>query len=294
MGKFNLSRESIYKRLRGDVPFTFEQVKKLSLELNFSLDNIDLQFDNAPSILYMQSDNKIRPEDAFLGVLQNYYNTMTRQARSRDIGSFITLNRLLILNLIHSDTLFHFHYYSHMCQANDLPFNYKFSDCILPEEIRSLQKNINDTYGQVSNFTFFVDSFVFSKTLLEIRYYFERKLISNKEYSLLKSELNEEINMFEILTRKGEYIIPGKFFYYRSILPIPFNSVYSWYDDNAELSIYNYSMNPFISTNNKNINAFHLQWIDSLKKRSVLMTQSNEQLQESFFNDLRAQLRSIL
>jgi hypothetical protein len=68
--RYDYSGESAYRRMRGQVPFTFEEVSTLALEFEFSLDEI------ARKIGYIGisiiSNGLANPEPSFCAILQEF------------------------------------------------------------------------------------------------------------------------------------------------------------------------------------------------------------------------------
>jgi len=294
MEKLGLSRESIYRRIRGELPFTFDQIMKLSSELKFSLDSIGNQESSDSSVFRFRSPGKTSPEEKFRIMLKNCDELLERQLKAENMGAIVTMNRIFDLFSVAFDKLFLFQYYRWLHQAKDLPFNYNLSNLVLPNEIRTLQKKIATNHNKVNNTTFFVDSYTFRNTLLEIRYYYDRGHISDEDLSLLKAEMSKMLDLSEITARRGNYDSDHNFGYYISEIPISANSILIWYDDITELFIWPYTINPLYNKNDDEVKIVHLEWIASLKKHSVSISQSNETLQKKHYRQEREYLDSIL
>jgi len=294
MDILNLSRESIYRRVRGDLPFTFDQVMTLSSELKFSLDSIGSRDNSDSSCFRMRTPNEISPEEKYKIMLTNCDKLLERQLKAKDMGAIVTMNRIFDLFSVAFDKLSHFFYYRWLHQAKDLPFNYNLSNLILPDDVKELQKKIAMNHHKVDNTTFFVDSDSLKNTILEIRYYYDRGHINDEELSLLKADMAQMIDLSEITARKGYHDSDHKFDYYISEIPIPVNSILIWYDDNTELFIWPYTINPLFNKNSDEVKNIHLEWIASMKKRSASISQSNEALQERHYRQQREYLNSIL
>jgi len=297
MERLELSRESIYRRIRGDLPFTFNQVMKLSSELKFSMDSINSLdgLDVSPSSVFrLQRVNEITPEEKYRIMLEGYNKVLNNQLKSKIVGTIVTMNMILDVFPVKFETLSRFNYYRWLDMAKDLPFNYNFSKLVVPDEIKSLQQEIKRNLNKINNTTFIVDSGTFRNALLEIQYYYDRGHINDKDLALLKSELAEMLSNSETTARKGIYDSDHQICFYISTIHIPVNSIYVWYGNNTELYIWPYIVNPLYNKNNKDVKNIHLEWIASLKKRSISISQSNQILQEKHYNNERRNLETIL
>ncbi|MDR3058397.1 MAG: hypothetical protein LBU84_09690 [Prevotella sp.] len=285
MDKLGLCKESAYRRIRGDVAFTIEQIMHLSLELGFSIDELVAQKNN-DYILYRQKSLKAyEPNETFVAMFETFYESISRQCQAKDSYTIIALNRLPDIFTVSFENLFRFYYYKWVHQINDTSVNQSFSEIVLPPEVATLRNKILPYAGRHKNITFILDPNTFYNTLSDIQYYCSRGLIDDKELALLKNELRSIQDGIEILIRKGTWqeghSISYSYSYYLSSVPIENNSCYVWYDNHAES---HYWFNSVISFYNKTKQAtdLHKIWLESLKKYAELMTKSNELVQASY------------
>ena len=91
-GKLALGRESVYRRLRGEIYFTFEGIVALLLDLDFSIDNI----------IGTQKN-----ENAFWGKIRRgiiEINKRERQAENEELRSYTKTTNKLANTLTHKRT----------------------------------------------------------------------------------------------------------------------------------------------------------------------------------------------
>lgn len=285
MDKLGLCKESVYRRIRGDVAFTIEQIIDLSLELGFSIDELASQKNNDYLLYKQKSLKSYEPKETFIAMLETFYKSIRSQCQAKDAYTIIALNRLPDIFTVSFENLFRFFYYKWVHQISDTSVNHSFSETVLPPEIAELRSKILPYAGRHKNITFILDPHTFYNTLADIQYYCSRKLINDEELILLKNELKSIHDGVEILIKKGtwqeDHSYTYIYTYYLSSVPIENNSCYVWYDNHAESHFWHNSVISFYSKT-RQASDLHKIWLESLKKYAVLMTKSNEQIQATY------------
>jgi hypothetical protein len=292
MDVIGVGRESVYRRMRSEIPFTFDEISKLSLDLGFSIDEIIGQNKEERIFFDLERNVLFEPQKTFFVMLDKYLNNMIGLHEAKSIESVSAMNRLMILFSIGYDHLFKFFYYRWTHQTHETPLNYYFSEVIIPEEIMSLYNKTRYYSQLMDNNTYIIDKDVFLNTIREIQYYCRRRLISEEELVLLKGDLMEMISTWESQAQKGVSESGTVHNYYLSTLNIESNSVYSAFDGNTVSYFWIYPVSP-VTIGNNVMCVMHKKWLDSLKKYSTLITQSNEMAQAEFFNKQREYLHKL-
>lgn len=290
----NISLQSTYRKIKGETSFNFEQVALLSQKLGFSMDEIIELENNVYSLFKLLKNPFTIPEDTFYNMLERYLNILILRSENKNSGIFMTMNRIFFLSGIPFKTLFRFYYYKWIHLTTDAPLDYRFSDAILPKRITALCNKIEEYLPLVSNNIYIIDPNVLSNSLVDIQYYYRRGLINDKEISAIKGELEGMVDMTENIVRKGMFLNTGSTYnYYISSLPIESNSVYFWCNDIQESHFWIYPAN-YVFSSEQYACSMHKNWINSLKKYSILTTMSNEELQSDYFKGQRKCLDEML
>ena len=279
----DIGRESGYRRIRGEIPFSFEEVSKLSLELGFSIDEVIGQNKHKRIFFDFENDSTLDPHDTFTIMLNGYYNHIMNMFRAKEVESIIALNKFMIIFSIGSDNLFRFFYYKWIHQTQDVPMNYYYADVVVPSDIKILYNKIKYYMQFIGNTTYIIDKYIYLNVFKEIHYYYKRKLITNEELQILRAELADLLTATEKLVQKGMNNFNSPSFFYLSSLNIEANASYNQYDNNTITHFWVYPVNPIVITN-KDVCMMQKQWLESLKKYSTLITKSNEVVQAEFFN----------
>lgn len=294
MDVLSIGRESVYRRLRGKIPFTFDEVVKLSLELDFSVDEIIDKSQNKQNYADLKVRLSHEADEAFMQTLGEFYDHLVRLSKSTEKETIVTLNRLLFPLLIGYDHLFRFTYYKWIHQMRDVSINYSLSEVVMTTEMLSLYDNIKKHLQTVrDNNIYIFDYNLFLSAIKEIQYYYKRKLITDDEIRLLKEDFLLMFSKMERMAKKGQDEIGSITYYYLSTLNIDSNNIYTCSDGKAVSYFWSSPVNP-ISVTNPAACEVHRKWLNSMKKYSILITQSNEILLAEFLNKQRAYVANIV
>jgi len=292
MEALNISRESVYRRIRGDISFTLEEIAKLSIDLDFSIDELVLKEMHSRVFFDLHVTPMQKPSDVFISIYRQYFQNTLEITYAKDIESTMIMNHITPEFLVFFNNLFKFSYYRWMHQNQEASLKYNYADVTLPDQLISLQQKAIDNFKKIRNNTFIIDSNVFLNLIREIQYYYKRKLINEDDFILLRNDLLGLINMMETIAQTGFYSSEAKYNFYLSSINIESSSRYIKYDEQVKSLFFLNSIEP-ICVLNKNLCAMHKKWIDSMRKYSTLITQSNEILQVRYFNKQRAYIEEI-
>ena len=292
METLDISRESVYRRIRGDISFTLEEIAKLSIELDFSIDELIMK--DMPSRVFfnLHTTSTQDPSDIYTAIYQRYFNEAFDIATSKDVESIMVVNQIPPEFIIFFNHLFKFSYYRWMHQNQESSLKYFYSDVVLPEKLISLQHKAIESLKKIRNNTLIIDSDIFSNLIMEIQYYYKRRLINESEFFSLVNDLSGLINMLENIAQTGSYGSDSRYNFYLSSLNIDSCSRFIKFDDQMKSIFFVNSIEP-VTIMNSNLCTMHKKWLDSMRKYTTLITQSNEILQVKYFNKQRATIEEI-
>jgi len=294
MELLDLSRESVYRRLRKDIPFSMDELAKLALTLNFSLDEI-IEGSKRERIFFdLGLKNPSNAADSFLALCQEYSLHINNLSKAKNSNVFMALNCVYPLFTVFFPNLFKFQYFKWLVETQDnLPKNY-FSNLTLPQELYALQQKIMEEIKATRNTTVILSPNISLSIVKDIQYYYQRKLINKEDLEILKKDLLKLSDFAENVAKTGR--LEGgssQIDIYISIPYINSNTVYLEYDDISEVHYWIYSNNPMVIRNSE-ISNIQKKWFLSLKKSSTLITQSNEILQADFFDTQRKLINKLM
>jgi hypothetical protein len=292
METLNISRESVYRRIRGDISFTFEEIAKLSVDLGFSVDELIMK-ETPTHVFFDLPINEIQsPSDTFVTMFEQYFQCLYTMPFSKDSESLMVLNQIPCEFIIFFNHLFKFSYYRWMHQYQESSLKYFYSDVVLPDKLVYLQQKTIENLSKIRNNTFIFDSNVFLNLIKVIQYYYKRRLINEEEFLLLRDDLVKLVDMVESIAQTGFYISDTKYNFYLSLLNIESSSRYIRCEDQTKSQFFVGVMEP-LSVANPNLCLLHKKWMDSMRKYSTLITQSNEIVQVRYFNKQRGYIEDM-
>jgi hypothetical protein len=293
MDALNISRESVYRRIRGDISFTLEEIAKLSIELGFSVDELIIKNMHSRVFFDMHFTLSEDPSNIFITIFQQYFQNLFEMSYAKEVESIMILNHVPLGFTVFFDHLFKFAYYRWMHQNQESSLKYFYSDVNLPGKLLSLQQKVIDNSRKIRNNTLIFDSNVFLNLIQEVQYYYKRKLINENEFSLLIRDLQGLISMMEGIAQTGFHAYETKYNLYLLSLNVESSIQYIRCDDQIKTHFYINSMEP-VTITNLNLCAIHKKWLDSMRKYSTLISQSNEILQVKYFNKQRVYIEEIV
>lgn len=287
----NISRESAYRRIRGDIPFTVSELITLATKLEFSIDNIYDQ-EKQNYAFYDYSRIEKNSNNFFLLMLKKYNELLEKINYAKKVEVIMAFNSFPPPFFTGFLNLFKFSYYKWLYQDNELNRNVSYSETVLPDEVIMFQRKMKGNFMKGTNVTLILDMEIFLNMIKEIQYFYQRKLLTNDELLLLKEETIHLIDQYEDMVQTGTYG-SAKIQLYLSSLCVNSNTVYYNYDDKVDPLFWIFTVNPVI-IQNAEFASMQKKWINSLRRQSALISQSNEILQAEFFFQQREYIDKYL
>jgi len=275
----NISRESAYRRIRGDIPFTVHELIKLGSDLNFSIDEV-LEREKQNLMFYDYKKAEKNSSDFFVSMLKKYSEQLEKIGLSNNLNVVMTFNSFSAPFLVYFPELFKFSYYKWFNINKGVSRNESFTDMILPDTALYYQKKMKGRLFQGNNTDIILDSNIFLNLYEDINYFYNKKLLTNEELYLIKEDAKCMIEHFEEITRTGIHE-STRIDIYLSSLSISTNAIYYNYENSIETLFWLNAINPVVFQNAELV-LIQMKWLSSLKLQSVLITQSNEIMQSDF------------
>ncbi|MBD8347831.1 helix-turn-helix domain-containing protein [Dysgonomonas sp. HGC4] len=293
MDLLDLAKESTYRRIRNEIPFTFEEISKIALYFNISLDEIVGQGSSNKRVFFHLRECESTNSILQLGeVMLEIIDILHKVRHANDSKVILAGNHFPMIFSLTFPNITKFRYYKWVHQVENVPLNFYYSDFSIPQEILNLQKELKYNFQRVSNLMILLDKNVILSIVMDANYFYKRNLISESELRVIQSELYECVDMVEEMTQKGVNQEGSEVLIYLSHLNIESNGSYFEYDGQAYSQLWSYFSVP-ISISNPQASFLHKKWLDSLKKYSTLITQSGEIQRSEFLNWQREIISNI-
>jgi hypothetical protein len=201
-----IEKEAVYRRLRREVPFTFQEIAIIAKKLGISLDNIigvGVNTDKSRPF-QLKLTEYLDPNETDYSMINEYIDIF-RQTKNEENSETAVISNILPQTLysgfdyISKFYIFKWHY---------LYYNEKvkpFHETIVPDKVMKLfmdafieSKNIQSSY-------FILDSQIFKSLVNDIKYYNSIRLITKEDILKIKEELNYFLDYLETMTINGYF-----------------------------------------------------------------------------------------
>ncbi|WP_085535278.1 hypothetical protein [Massilibacteroides vaginae] len=287
-----IGKEAVYRRLRGEVPFTLNEAAIIARQLGISLDNTvgtklnkNAQFnlsmiDVADPILTYEKTIKEYCE-AYLN-LKDYENT--------ELG--LAANLIPQVFYLKYANLAKFRLFKWIYQNDKSNAYNSYSDIIIPDRITDLQKEYVRETQYIKSTMYILDDQIFTSFINDVNYFININLISKKDVELIKEDLLHLLFDLEEYATKGKFKTGTNLQVY--ISNINFEATYTYistpFGNWAAFRLF--SINAIYSTDPMVYN-YNRDFIMSLKKYSTLISESAEMQRIQYFNKQRAIIQSL-
>lgn len=286
MDVISIGKEAVYRRLRGEVPFTFYEVSLLSQSLGISLDQIVGTNRSEGAVFNLNVSNGMSQIDNYHDILKRYQKLFAFIKDDPDAALSSACNIVPFTFYSPFERLTKFRLCRWMHQNNGMKMTVSMSDIIIPEKVLESQRKLMQEVRQVPVSYTILDSNIFQSMVKEIKYFSGLNLLNNEDIEVMKQELHRLLDEMEQIAAKGEYSNGNKAYLYLS--NINFEATYSFIEKGSfQLCMFRlYAIN-YMDSQHPEVCRAQKEWIQSLKRYSTLISQSGEIQRMIFFTKQR-------
>lgn len=292
MDLFSLGKEAAYRRLRGDVPFSFTEACIISEKLGISLDNVMGMAVCNHKILY---ELETPPTDLNTIVdFNEYYHNVVYNEHWRAFEKLYVDSSMEFISAYNTIPHSMLLSYPNLLRFRAFKWAYQMYRGTFSEDLskfnfnKSAEKKLKDLSQKLNNcnVTFIFGRQVFMSFIRQIQHFRQLNFLSDENLILIKQELLDLISFLENTAVQGESPGGKKVWLYLSNLDFESNYTYMK-SDNFEISFMHlYQVHTVISTDTIACRMSR-EWIESLKKYSTLISISGEMERILFFEAQR-------
>ena len=288
-----IDKDAVYRRLRGEVNFSFLEMAAIAMQMGISLDSIVgiATLEHKPMQTTMSKH--VNVSEADYRMFDNYVGTLES---IKDEPKTIYMESG---NMISHTLYFDYEHFTRFIIANwnrcsnmgsDLPFH----KITIPKRMRVMQKNCCEYTRHIKSVVYVLDHSVFQHFVDTVNFFLRIRFLNDEEASLIKNDLNGLLDYIEKLAIKGKFEDTGNevSFYISDIFIDTNYSILK--SKNLNISQFrtfllnaNYSLHEEVCAE---VNS----WISALLSASTLISVSGEKTRTSFFNTQREILHSLL
>lgn len=281
-----IGKEAVYRRLRGEVPFTLNEASIISKKMGVSLDQIvGISYTNNAMFdlnLLDYSD----PIKTYYTILDHYLEVF--EALHNDPTSELSTASNMIPQTFYLkyDSLSKFRLFKWMYQNERVKCVKYFSELTLSDELKQVQKDFVKATQYVQTTNYIWDCMMFHYLVNDIKYFASIHLITDEEVTNLQADLLQLLDDLEAIASKGKFDTGKDVHIY--ISNINFEATYSYVETSSlQLSLIRiFSINS-ITSRDKDMCKSMKEWVQSLRKFSTMISESGEMQRIQFFKKQR-------
>ncbi|MCD7973466.1 MAG: hypothetical protein LUG18_12555 [Candidatus Azobacteroides sp.] len=289
-----ISKDAVYRRIRGDVSFTLEELSVLSEKLNISLDNVLGLANKERGIFNLNLFHQPESVNDHITLLKNRISFCKDIAIDPAAKAIIACDILPPTFCFKYDKLRRFYLYRWLFQNQIIDSLTPMSDLGSYPEFDEVAKNLTAQFTKIPTLELIIDNKIFTSFVQEVLYFIKLELISKEEINDIRKELDELISSTEISIAKGRDVKSEgqEIVVYLSDINIE-NSNY--YYENSIFSAAEYVLysNNTIHTKNPEVCQVQKEWMKILKRFSTIITHSGEIYRRSFFNNQKRLVKEM-
>lgn len=295
MEQLSLSRESTYRRLRGEVAYTTQEISILFSKINFAIEDL-FGSDDKAYFCFDISKSTSKSED-YVNIINKTISVFHDIGEDQFAKVYYVGNKIPNSMFLEYDILSKLRYIKWVHQSHSLAINTKFSDFKISPKVIEAHKEYVAINKKISHFTVIIDNNIIQAVINTIKFYYRRNLFTTEEILEIKKELFLLVESLENILRTGKDMYNTEYAFYLSDLNIESNLLLIELEQKMSVHFLSTGRTPFVTTNPM-ICDDRIKWIKAVLKSSVLMTKSNEILQSEFiksqYNLIEKEINSLL
>jgi len=280
-----IERMAVYRRLRKEVQFTFEEIVTIAKEFNISLDSmLGIDARTIFPFRFQSQKNYLDPVEIDYSILEEYIQVV-KDIASDSSGEISFVSNLLPLPL-YTGFKFIYRFYYFKWRYYSIPPNQtkSYHEITFPERLTQIIKDIFVYSKKVKNNSFILDSRVIQDFVHDVIYFNSIRLIRDEDVLHIKDELFRFLDFMEATAIKGFVDTPeNKVFIYVSDTRIDtsYSSVFSQSTSPFGL-IWSFIFNCILTFEEESLEMLR-QRIRSIIRTSTLLSVTGEKQRTMYF-----------
>ena len=282
----DIDKDAAYRRLRGEVNFSFTEMAFIARKLGISLDEIvGIDTDRCQSIRLTLTKH-INPTEADYAMFNDYINTMLLikdEPDTKIIEGGNLLPHYLFFDYEYITRVFMFRWSQNSYDGKRLPFH----EIIIPERMRKLQKQACFYARHIKSTIFVWDSVIFEHFVSSVKFYAHVRLIKEEDIDLIKKDLILLLNDIEKIAITGKYQDTGNAVsIYIGDIDADANLSYTESKNMCFTTYWAFLINAFSSFDGMFLDEIR-SWLHSAQRFTTLISVSGDKMRTEFFNTQR-------
>lgn len=270
-----ITKEAVYRRLRGDIPFTFYEVMTISRQLDIPLDTLDMDDSSLSKPFKLKLIEYINPAESDFALMEEMVEVMKSFADIPDPEAAEITNILPQPLYVNYVNVFRFYLFKWHYQSNRFKKTIPYRDIVIADKLQRNQEEYVK-WAKCLHADYIFDKQLFHYLVTNIRYFFHVDLITKEDIKLIQDDLFKILDEINYLSCSGSFRETGKRVnIYISDVNVDTNYIYVATSDYQLTIVKAFLLNGIASTDRKTFEEVRC-WVQSMKQQSVMITKSNE------------------
>ncbi len=277
-----IGKEAVYRRLRGEVPFTLAEAAIVSGKLGISLDKLVGSGREGNAVFDLNIVRYENPVDTYYAMIDNYLRLFEGIADPSAVETGTAANIIPQMFTMKYEMLSRFRFAKWVYQNQTREHVRTLDELVLPDRLYQKQAEYVAAL-QDFGFTYYIwDSMLFNSLVNDIKYFVSINMLNDRNVARLREELQALLEEMYVMCSTGHFRSGREVQIY--ISNINFEATYSYIETRGYLlsMLKAFSVSSMTSRDEGVFNNLK-QWIRSLKKFSILISQSGEMHRIQFF-----------
>ncbi len=287
-----IGKEAVYRRLRGEVAFTFEEAAIISRHFGISLDDISGVGRMKNRSFHLQLAEYINPAKTDYDQMEDLISLMHTTRGDPSTEAAYAINILPQTLYFKYEYITKFYMFKWLYQSNVHSQLKTLEEIKLSPQLKDVQQRYLNESIQIKNTYYILDNLLFQYLANDIKYFSSIRFITEEDVAALKKDLLNLIDYMEHLASRGSFDNGNKVQFYLS--GINLDSTYSYIQTtNYNIShIRVFTLNAVVSLDGGTFDQLK-NWLYALKRLSILISESGEMQRVQFFKKQRDLINSI-
>jgi hypothetical protein len=288
-----IEKEAVYRRLRGSVAFSFQEIFKIALYFGFSLDSIAEGSSTVSKLLVMRMIEFINPTEADYKMLENFCLYVRQMKGSLD-SEFGSMSSLIPTTFCVSyPYIYKFYLFKWTHQFSNPQKVPAYTEVKATDRLNRINRDFVESIQNSSKSIYIFDRQFIYFFVNDVRYFFDIKLISKEDVLDLKRDLLLYLDDLERYASGGVFDTGKSVEIYLANVHFYASCNYIGTSTNRvtmiRLSTFSeaYSFDETIFENTK-------KWLNFLKQTSTMISVSNVPERVLFFEKQREFVNNLL
>lgn len=288
-----IEKEAVYRRMRGEVAFSFAEIVTIANKFGISLDNLIGTMTEKSRPFQLKLVDFINPTAIDYKMFDEYVDILA-QARNDDRSEQIDCTNILPQQLyLKYNYISRFYIFKWLYQCGLSGKSRRFQDIEVTERFAEVQVATVEESRFIRNSYYIFDPQIFYYLINDISYFQSIHMITSEEVKALKGELLNFLDDLELLAVRGYFEETGnKVFFY--ISNVNFDTSY-WclqVDNNHISMIKTFVLSAVASLDESTYEKLR-KWLRALIRSSIMISVSGEKQRIMFFEKQRELIMSL-